>query len=349
MQVFFGSSRESAQCMEQVASWLQAKGVEVLLWTDAKAFPAGHYTLERLIELARTVDSAVFIFGEDDKVWYRDSEQKQPRDNVLLEYGLFAARLGLKRCIVCQVGEAKICADAYGLTTIRYSQKNWLEAKNRFEDWLTRCLDSPATGKPGLFLDVDNTLTNGFIQEQFARLLGAHAEYQQLEDQYQRDQISSAMFGNKIINLFNERGFNKKFAEDNYSKIEQANWADTLLSLADRVTIYLVSSGPSYYILPFGVEHGIAPSNILCSQYSFDTSGKLANCKSVNDDTKASFVRKHKGKHSITVGVGDQPKKDGLFISNCDISILTAKDPNFLYVDSLEVVNRLMEKLCRRL
>jgi hypothetical protein len=65
-----------------------------------------HYTLGRLIELTKIVDASVFIFGEDDKVWYHDSQNQQPRDNVLLEYGLFASRLGLSRNVVSRINRS---------------------------------------------------------------------------------------------------------------------------------------------------------------------------------------------------------------------------------------------------
>ena len=40
MQVFFGSSTESSDLMEEVAAWLEREeGVDILLWTDRRAFP----------------------------------------------------------------------------------------------------------------------------------------------------------------------------------------------------------------------------------------------------------------------------------------------------------------------
>jgi predicted nucleotide-binding protein len=140
MQVFFGSSTESSELMEEVGAWLEKEeGVNVLLWTDRRAFPLGQYTLNRLIELTKIVDASEFIFGEDDRVWYHDSENQQPRDNVLLEYGLFASRLGLSRSIVCRINRSKVPSDMLGVTTLDISGNNRIDAKLRARDWIRAC------------------------------------------------------------------------------------------------------------------------------------------------------------------------------------------------------------------
>jgi predicted nucleotide-binding protein len=40
-------------------------------------------------------DSAVFVFGPDDKIHSRDGDYDAPRDNVVLELGLFLASSGV--------------------------------------------------------------------------------------------------------------------------------------------------------------------------------------------------------------------------------------------------------------
>ena len=65
--------------MEIVAARLQQdEDVEVLLWNDYRTFRPGDHVLLRLIELSELVDAAVFIFGEDDKVWFRGNQIGQP-------------------------------------------------------------------------------------------------------------------------------------------------------------------------------------------------------------------------------------------------------------------------------
>ncbi|GLS23548.1 hypothetical protein GCM10007874_65690 [Labrys miyagiensis] len=123
--------------MEELASWLQEEeGIDVLLWTDRQAFPIGSQLLDRLVELSQTVDAAVFIFGEDDKIWYRNQEEMQPRDNVLLEYGLFASRLGWEKSIVCRINKSKTSSDLAGLTVLNLQKGREIDTRLRLRSWV---------------------------------------------------------------------------------------------------------------------------------------------------------------------------------------------------------------------
>ncbi len=196
-----------------------------------------------------------------------------------------------------------------------------------------------------VFLDVDNTLTKGFIQARFADKLGVTKEYERIEDQFQKSEITSDQFGARLIELFNRAGFTDTFASSHYRDIEQHEWVKDLLALP--VSIYLVSSGPSYYITRFAQEHAIPDANVLCSVYQFDKeTGLLSRCKGVGGNTKANFVLRHKRKHTISVGVGDDVQQDGPFLSNTDIPILTAPNDSYLSVGSLEVVTTVVANLC---
>jgi hypothetical protein len=53
-----------------------------------------------------------------------------------------------------------------------------------------------------VFLDVDKTLTEGFIQKEYAKALKCEPKYSDLEQQYQAKSITSETFGKKIIELF---------------------------------------------------------------------------------------------------------------------------------------------------
>ena len=198
----------------------------------------------------------------------------------------------------------------------------------------------------GLFLDVDNTLTVGFIQQRFASLLGVENEYTVIEREFQANRITSPQFGEKIIQLFNGAGFDQEFAEDQYSFVQQAVWADDLLNLP--VTKYLVSSGPSYYVHRLADQYGLSRNNVLCSDYKFGSNGKLTLCKAVSADQKRNFVDHRSARHFLTVGVGDNPTHDWPFISACDIPIFTVRTPGALHAESLETVINLVYRLSRR-
>jgi hypothetical protein len=94
-------------------------------WTTS--FNPGTTTLERLLELTREVDFAVFVFAQDD--WTTNSPQASsvagsgqasPRDNVVFEAGLFGGTLGMRRTFILHANGAKLPSDLLGLTSIRY-------------------------------------------------------------------------------------------------------------------------------------------------------------------------------------------------------------------------------------
>jgi HAD superfamily phosphoserine phosphatase-like hydrolase len=199
----------------------------------------------------------------------------------------------------------------------------------------------------GLFLDVDCTLTQDYIQSGFAKLLKVHKAYANIERQYQANQINSREFADRLIQLFNStKKFSEEFAKKNWHNIELAPWADELLRVQAPTATYLVSSGPNYYIQSLAEKYEIPTDNVLCSEYIFK-SGKLTGCMARNDNDKAKFVKEKGGQHLITIGVGDSPGRDGPFISNCDVAILTKPSESYLHAD-LGKVRALVSNLCNR-
>ncbi|ETR72964.1 MAG: hypothetical protein OMM_01296 [Candidatus Magnetoglobus multicellularis str. Araruama] len=188
----------------------------------------------------------------------------------------------------------------------------------------------------GLFLDVDITLTVGLIQEKFAELLGIHDEYIIIEEAFQSNSISSDEFGRKIVELFSKNDFSQKFVKDNFDNIVLNSWIEEILDLP--VTVYLVSSAPSYYIYRLAKKYSIPKERILCSEYTFNINDRLVKCKAVSAQVKKDFVHKHKQKHLFSIGIGDSPTHDGPFVSECDLSILTKQHSGYLYAESLENV-----------
>ena len=122
-------------------------------------------------------------------------------------------------------------------------------------------------------------------------------------------------------------------------------WCEKLLK--HPVTKYLVSAGPCYYVRQLGAKFNIPDSNILCSNYSFTSEGKLSQCDAVSAAIKQSFVKEMSVKHDIAIGVGDNLAGDA-FIHNCDIPILRGESQGLLSASSLDTVLTLVKKLSRK-
>jgi len=118
----------------------------------------------------------------------------------------------------------------------------------------------------GLFLDVDNTLTNDYIQKSVAQYLGVVDQYQEIEERFQDSSRecpteASKVFGMEVIRLFNDAGFSKENLLDYFSNVTLADFCEELLML--NVEKYLVSQGPDYYVKLLGEKFQIPPENIL--------------------------------------------------------------------------------------
>lgn len=134
--------------MDWVASVLQELGHNPLRWDEPGRFLPGIHTLGRLIEISHSVDAAIFIFSEDDKIWYRGDALLQPRDNVLLEYGLFLGVLGPNKAIICRHRSPKNPVDLHGVTFLDVTEDRRNRARLEIREWLknltSKSLD-PAT------------------------------------------------------------------------------------------------------------------------------------------------------------------------------------------------------------
>jgi phosphoserine phosphatase len=199
--------------------------------------------------------------------------------------------------------------------------------------------------KIALFLDVDLTITEETIQSVYARELGVKEKLNELEQEFQLKRITSAAFGKALIVLFAKQNFSKEKAEALFDKVELKNGVDKLFSLQDRgVVIYLISSGPNYYVDILASRNKIPPERVRCSKYLFENGGLISKCDAVDDDDKINFVLKERNKFNITIGIGDNDQHDK-FVTLCTIAMLTTEDSNYLRVPNLDAVTTMVENL----
>jgi HAD superfamily phosphoserine phosphatase-like hydrolase len=204
--------------------------------------------------------------------------------------------------------------------------------------------------KIGLFLDVDKTLTTDFIQTVFAKKLGVVDQYRALEDKFQKGEISSARFGTELVALFASKNFTKAQADDLFGEVCLRHYVPELFALQERgVEIYLVSSGPSYYIKSLAQRNGIPDERTLCSIYMFDT-GIISSCSSVDAARKTKFVSDNIAKYDVTIGIGDNHVHDA-FVQVCTIAMLTTADygasESFIHVAQFNSVHLLIDNLLK--
>lgn len=132
--IFVGSSTEQLELAQKIELWLDQEDCEVRMWTEV--FEAGDYTADRLLRESKKCDGAIFVFGEDDKTWFRSENLKSPRDNVVYELGLFtgsSSNESLKRIIFCRIGKSKVASDLEGISYIYIDPYNPTRPKTKEE------------------------------------------------------------------------------------------------------------------------------------------------------------------------------------------------------------------------
>ena len=119
--VFVGSSTEGIDICRNLQVELESsRTCDVELWSHI--FKPSQFSLEALIEIAERVDFAVLVATADDTIESRGTSSASPRDNVILELGLFVGALGRDRTYLLTDASTrlKLPSDLLGLTYIPY-------------------------------------------------------------------------------------------------------------------------------------------------------------------------------------------------------------------------------------
>ena len=126
--VFVGSTTEMLPVARAVQSELQYDA-QVILWNQ-DVFRPGKFTLEALEEQVPQSDFAVLVIGAEDVVVSRGKKASAPRDNVILEAGIFIGALGRNRSFLLfdRAKLPKLPTDFLGLTPLTYDGKLLLQA-----------------------------------------------------------------------------------------------------------------------------------------------------------------------------------------------------------------------------
>ncbi len=119
--LFLGSSKESLPIVNAIIAGLDRSRVIPVPWTQDIFWPSDTAVEDLEAQLPHT-DFAVLIFGLDDKIISRDTPFEGPRDNVLVEFGMFLGAIGRKRTYLLKPKGMliKVPTDLMGLTPIEY-------------------------------------------------------------------------------------------------------------------------------------------------------------------------------------------------------------------------------------
>jgi predicted nucleotide-binding protein len=115
------SSSEALPVARAIQNAFKKDPFITVVW-DQGVFKATNYALEDLEQQLDRMDFAIAIAHADDLTEFRGKKWPTPRDNVVLELGLFMGRLGRSRAILMepQGEEVKLPSDYAGIKTVRY-------------------------------------------------------------------------------------------------------------------------------------------------------------------------------------------------------------------------------------
>lgn len=118
--VFVGSSSEGLDIAEAIQLNLD-RACEVVIWSQG-VFGLSEGTLETLVAKAVDFDFAILVVTPNDMTQSRGTTQQSPRDNVLLELGIFIGVLGRSRTFVVydRSASVKLPSDLAGVTHAGY-------------------------------------------------------------------------------------------------------------------------------------------------------------------------------------------------------------------------------------
>ena len=124
--IFIGSSSEAKNIAHTIKSNL-SEYADVRVWDQENIFNPGDQYLDSLRRQILLSDFALLIIYPDDEIVKRNEVGYTPRDNVLLELGLFMGALGKFRGFYVTISdkrngedkEPNIPSDLAGLTKLR--------------------------------------------------------------------------------------------------------------------------------------------------------------------------------------------------------------------------------------
>jgi hypothetical protein len=125
-KLFIGSSKEGLAIATQLKAELNkhfSDWLECVIWDEAKVFSLNKSTLDCLMKASRRFDYGVLVATGDDLGLIKGITDIKPRDNVMLELGLFIGSLGLSRAFVLLEKECKLPTDYNGITVPIYSNE----------------------------------------------------------------------------------------------------------------------------------------------------------------------------------------------------------------------------------
>jgi len=125
-RIFIGSSSEGSDVVLAIEHNLLEPSIpnaghryDIEPWYDG-LFGLGEHAFQSLIDRLKQFDFAILVLTPDDVSLSRESERRVPRDNVLLELGLFVGAIGLNRTFIVRERSIALPSDLLGTNCVEF-------------------------------------------------------------------------------------------------------------------------------------------------------------------------------------------------------------------------------------
>jgi hypothetical protein len=166
--MFIGSSKEGLPVAEAIQLNLD-HDCEVTIWSQG-VFGLSEGTLETLVEKLCVFDFAALVLTPDDVVDSQGHVGPAPRDNVLLELGMFIGALGRERTFIVYDRQArlKLPSDLAGVTSATYQKHmtgNLQSSVGAASTLIKRSIDKLGKKPRKINADIDQNTTFQIIHD----------------------------------------------------------------------------------------------------------------------------------------------------------------------------------------
>lgn len=124
-KLFIGSSKEGLDVAKILKDKVDSEcgtWIETEIWNEGNVFSLNKNALDSLLKAARKFEYGVLVASKDDIAVSRGVTKGVPRDNVLLEMGMFLGSLGLTRAFLMVEEDTKLPSDYNGVTLPFYDK-----------------------------------------------------------------------------------------------------------------------------------------------------------------------------------------------------------------------------------
>lgn len=139
LRIFIASSSEALQLARSLKTQLERHNREVNVWSDG-IFAPGSTNIEALERELSLADFAAIVLSPDDRVFSRLRFSRAPRDNLVLELGLFMGAIGRQRGVMIypRKRKLKLPSDLLGVTPIRFTADDMSDAAGELNKIIER-------------------------------------------------------------------------------------------------------------------------------------------------------------------------------------------------------------------